>query len=280
MISIRHWLCALLVCAASVYACGAEMAVLRNGFEIRHERREVIGDSVRLYLGATADAGYVDVPADEIVGYEPDNRPPRDAMATAAPEGKAGQAGSSGSQRISALEVERLISEAAERHHIDRDLIASVIHAESNFNPRAVSPKGARGLMQLMPGTAAQLGVTDSFQAEANIDGGVRYLRELLVRYNDDVVKALAAYNAGPDRVQRYGGVPPYRETHAYVARVVRDFNSKKQQPKRVHGNPPKTRSARSQVQNSRASGVLAAKKSPALPRSDNDVSTATRAGN
>jgi len=111
---------------------------------------------------------------------------------------------------------------------VDPDLIRSVIKAESGFNPRAVSPKGAQGLMQLMPATANQLGVKDAFAPGENIEGGTRYLRDLLVLYNNDMAKALAAYNAGPQRVAQYNGVPPYRETHAYVARVIKDFNSTK----------------------------------------------------
>ena len=103
-----------------------------------------------------------------------------------------------------------------------------MIHAESANNPRAVSRKGARGLMQLMPATASSLGVKNSFDPADNVDGGVRYLRELLLQYNGDAAKALAAYNAGPQRVQQYKGVPPYRETHAYVARVINDYNRKK----------------------------------------------------
>ncbi len=111
---------------------------------------------------------------------------------------------------------------------MDADFIASVIRAESGNNPHAVSRKGAQGLMQLMPGTASKLGVKNSFDPAENVDGGVRYLRELLLLYNNDMVKALAAYNAGPQRVQQYKGVPPYRETHAYVARVINDYNRKK----------------------------------------------------
>jgi soluble lytic murein transglycosylase-like protein len=107
-------------------------------------------------------------------------------------------------------------------------LLNSVIRAESGFNPHAVSRKGAQGLMQLMPETASKLGVPNAFDPGANVDGGTRYLRELLERYNFDLVKALAAYNAGPKRVEQYGGVPPYYETRAYVASIVRDFNRKK----------------------------------------------------
>ena len=104
---------------------------------------------------------------------------------------------------------------------IDPDFIHSVIRAESGYNAKAVSPKGAQGLMQLMPATAAKLGVRDSLDPANNIDGGSRYLRELLLRYNGDAIKALAAYNAGPESVEKYQGVPPYRETRSYVARVI-----------------------------------------------------------
>jgi soluble lytic murein transglycosylase-like protein len=126
------------------------------------------------------------------------------------------------------LNLDQVVSAAGDKHLLDVDLINSVIKAESSFNPRAVSPKGARGLMQLMPKTASGLGVSNAFDPAANVDGGTRYLRWLLERYDFDLVKALAAYNAGPERVDRYRGVPPYYETKAYVARIIRDFNRKK----------------------------------------------------
>ena len=121
-----------------------------------------------------------------------------------------------------------MVSGAGERHQIDPDFIRSVIRAESGFHQNAVSRKGALGLMQLMPGTASQLGVANPFDASANVEGGTKYLRDLLVKYNFDVNKALAAYNAGPKRVDQYHGVPPYFETQAYISRIIRDFNRQK----------------------------------------------------
>jgi soluble lytic murein transglycosylase-like protein len=126
------------------------------------------------------------------------------------------------------LDLNQVVNAASGTYRLDPDLVNSVIRAESGFNVRAVSPKGAQGLMQLMPQTASQLGVQNPFDPQANVEGGTRYLRELLERYDFDLVKALAAYNAGPQRVEQYGGVPPYYETKAYVARIVRDFNRKK----------------------------------------------------
>lgn len=114
-----------------------------------------------------------------------------------------------------------LIAAAAGRYQVDYALIKAVIKAESNFNHRAVSPKGARGLMQLMPYTASILQVADSFEPEANIEGGVRYLNYLVNLYEGRLPFALAAYNAGEKAVAKYGGIPPYRETQNYVKRVL-----------------------------------------------------------
>jgi soluble lytic murein transglycosylase-like protein len=124
---------------------------------------------------------------------------------------------------------ESLIEQAAERFSIDPDLIRSVIRAESNFNPKAVSSAGARGLMQLMPATASGLGVSDPFDPQENIYGGAKLLRQLLNRYDGQVEIALAAYNAGPGAVDRYGGIPPYRETQVYVSRVLQYLRNEKQ---------------------------------------------------
>jgi soluble lytic murein transglycosylase-like protein len=114
-----------------------------------------------------------------------------------------------------------LIRDAADRHAVAPALVESVIRVESNFQPRAVSRKGARGLMQLMPETAARLGVRNIFDAQENIEAGVRHLRYLMDRYQGNTSLALAAYNAGVDAVARYGGIPPYAETRAYVTRIL-----------------------------------------------------------
>jgi len=113
-----------------------------------------------------------------------------------------------------------LISRLGREHSVEPALVKAVIAAESNFDPKAVSRKGAQGLMQLMPGTARLLGVEDAFEPEQNVSGGTRYLREMLTRYGD-MTRALAAYNAGPEAVDRYRGVPPYPETQDYVDRVL-----------------------------------------------------------
>ena len=201
----------LVLALAVVQLPAAEMANLRNGFSIRHERHETQGETTRLYLTSETSGSYLDIATAQIESFE-----------AAPPEpGTANQASST-------RDLPSIIGDASARSRIDADFIASVIHAESGDDPRAVSPKGARGLMQLMPQTASTLGVKNSFDPAENVDGGVRYLRELLLLYNGDAAKALAAYNAGPQRVQQYGGVPPYRETHAYVARVISDYNRKK----------------------------------------------------
>jgi soluble lytic murein transglycosylase-like protein len=117
------------------------------------------------------------------------------------------------------------VRDASTRYGVPEKLVTAVIRAESHFNPRAVSPKGARGLMQLMPQTASLLGVRDSFDPAENIDGGVRHLRRLIERFSNNVPLALAAYNAGENAVTQYRGIPPYPETQGYVQRVMLFFN-------------------------------------------------------
>jgi len=118
--------------------------------------------------------------------------------------------------------IDRGVSRAAVKYNLSENLIKGVIKAESGHNPRALSSAGAQGLMQLMPATARELGVEDTFDIEQNIDGGARYLRKMIDRYDGDVAKALAAYNAGPGTVDRFKGNVPYRETIAYVDRVLK----------------------------------------------------------
>src|ERR1039458_8157014 len=226
--------CAVAVALLARPATAAELAILRNGFSIRHEHRLVMGTTTRLFLDGD-DSSFTDVPTAEITGYEKDLSLPAPVLppATAAPTltgpAKSGEfIKSAAAKPAPALPLNEVVNTASAAYHLDPDLVNSVIHAESGFNAHAVSPKGARGLMQLMPGTANQLGVNDSFDPQANVTGGSRYLRELLERYDFDLVKALAAYNAGPERVEQYHGVPPFRETRAYVNRIVRDYNHKK----------------------------------------------------
>jgi hypothetical protein len=213
-------------------AAATDMAILRNGFSIRYERRSILGSDTRLYLDEDGNS-YVDVPTAEIdhieqnVAPEPAPPAPAPSVAGTAAVGPA-SAPAPAKQVSNPVSVENAVHDASDRYRLDPDLVNSVIRAESNFNPRAVSPKGAQGLMQLMPQTASKLGVPNTFDPQANIDGGTRYLRELLERYNFDLRKALAAYNAGPQRVEQYGGIPPYPETREYITRIVRDFNKKK----------------------------------------------------
>lgn len=244
----------VVVVTAQLTALCGEIAVLRNGFTIRCERSQQTGNTTRLYTRG----GFIDVPTAEIASFEPDDTPDTDpgpagpsspvapqsavqptttaaapfspasasAVATNAPVSVALASGVP--PTLSRTGLDQVVRDASARHQLDPDFVNSVIKAESNFQTRAVSRKGAQGLMQLMPGTAFQLGVADPFDPQANVEGGTSYLSQLLDQYHNDPVKALAAYNAGPQRVDQYHGVPPYMETRAYVARVVRDYNAKK----------------------------------------------------
>ena len=207
---------ALVMLTPALPALAADVAVLRNGFEIRHERREAAGENTRLYVST---GGYVEVATGDIARIQQEEYVAPVAPAVTPPPI---------AKRFNAFDVHQLAANASGQHQIDQDFIEAVIRAESAGNPRARSPKGAQGLMQLMPQTASRLGVTNPFDPAANVDAGTRHLRALLGQYNGDAVKALAAYNAGEDRVAQYHGVPPYRETQAYVRRIIRDYNAKK----------------------------------------------------
>jgi hypothetical protein len=255
---LRAALIAILAVAALPCFAG-EVAVLKNGFSIRHERREVVGDTTRLYVSADGSS-FVDVPTAEIEHYEAapelpasDSRIPVSGN-PAQPQLLANHARDMSSKRLlsvaksNPVDLNEAVNSASGRYRLDPDLVNSVIKAESGFNVRAVSPKGAQGLMQLMPGTASQLGVPNAFDPQANIEGGTKYLRELLERYNFDLVKALAAYNAGPQRVEQFGGVPPYHETRVYVARIVKDFNRKKAAQEKATQQSPAAKKAGTHV--------------------------------
>jgi soluble lytic murein transglycosylase-like protein len=194
----------------------AEIVTLRSGFTVQCASREALStDTVRLHLRSASGAdNYMDIPVSSIAAVE------------SAPDEISPAALPASSPAVSpSADTATILATSGAKHNLNIALLASVVHAESGGNPHAVSRTGARGLMQLMPGTAAQLGVADSFDPEGNVNGGSAYLDTLLTRYHDNLPLALAAYNAGPAAVDRYHGVPPFRETQAYVAKVIREFN-------------------------------------------------------
>jgi soluble lytic murein transglycosylase-like protein len=211
-------------------ARAAERITLTNGFDlICHHHAQVDGDAARVRVYPKADeANYVELRADSITGVETVPDPPAEAV----PSPKEPKPAEASAARpalhdaaLTAADLHQLLAKAGQEHNVAEDLLASVVKAESGGNARAVSRTGARGLMQLMPGTALQLGVADSFAPEDNVRGGSAYLDWLLTRYHDNIALALAAYNAGPAAVDKYRGIPPYHETRVYVARVIHEFN-------------------------------------------------------
>ena len=207
-------------------ACGtvsshaAEHITLTNGFDLICDHRAVVDGHIRLYLDA-GSANFIQVSPNQIAASEfiklPVAPPPVAASAPPAPQQPESE--------LTDAELHQLLAHAGAAHDLDADLLASVVRQESGGHTRAVSRTGAQGLMQLMPGTAAQLGVANAFAPRENIGGGTAYLDSLLDRYHQNLALALAAYNAGPGAVDRWHGIPPYRETQLYVARVIHEFN-------------------------------------------------------
>ena len=198
------------MCLLAALPCLAgEYAVLANGFRVHVDRHDVDGGVVRLYSGDSTS----ELPCSAILAFEKDDSVPPPPPPAPAPT----------PQRASRLEPKELVTQAALRNGLPPDLLHSIAAVESGYRQDAVSPKGAVGIMQLMPRTAKEL-QADPTDPEQNVDAGARYLRELLIKYIDDpwqLRKALAAYNAGPAAVDRYGGIPPYLETQLYVQRVL-----------------------------------------------------------
>jgi len=255
---------------AQMSAFAGQIAILKNGFSIHFDHKEQNAKSTRLFTST----GYLDIASDQITSFEEDEAPvvPEPAPVAAAPSTQVTSSTVAAKPLVSkplvsqpmaskplansipaaqpvamkvtvlanpaatAIDLDQVVREASNKNRLDPDFVSSVIMAESNFKTHAVSKKGAQGLMQLMPATAAQLGVADPFDPRANVEAGAAHLSALLDRYNNDPIKALAAYNAGAHRVKQYNGVPPYRETRAYINKIVRDFNAKKRAQMKAAG--------------------------------------------
>lgn len=204
----------LLGLAAAGPALAGEYAVFASGARLRADRHEIAGNKIVLYHGS----GVSEVPAAAIVAFEALEEPPATPLPTpASVPALAVPAAAAHSPNATPAD---LIRQAAQRSGLPPEFVASVAKVESGFRQDAVSPKGAIGVMQLMPATAQALGA-DPRDLEQNIDAGARLLRDLLLQYDGDVVKALSAYNAGPGAVARYRGLPPYEETRRYVNKVI-----------------------------------------------------------
>jgi soluble lytic murein transglycosylase-like protein len=204
---------AVFFAAVAAAPARADYAVLKSGMRLHITGYELVGDQVRLSM----TGGSAVVSADQIVSIEPE-----DIFTAIVPPPSAG-----GTEPFS-----QIIHAAAAKHGVDEQLIAHVIAAESNFNPHAVSPKRAQGLMQLLPKTAALYSVENVFDPAQNIDAGTHYLKDLLARYRGNLPLALAAYNAGPEMVDRYGGIPPFRETQSYVRRITSNLAQEQNLPR------------------------------------------------
>ena len=200
----------------------AERVTLRTGFVVNCNHHAQVDGHMRLYL-STGEDNYIQIAPDEIANVEIVHDSP---AATDIANGASTVPSSAISdKKLSQADLNEMLARAGREHNLDVDLLASLVKAESGGNPRARSQAGAQGLMQLMPQTAGDLGVHDSYKPDQNVRGGSTYLDSLLVRYHDNLALALAAYNAGAAAVDKYHGIPPYHETKVYVARVIHEFN-------------------------------------------------------
>ena len=232
----------LLLVLLAASGARAEYIVLRSGQRLHVTGYQLLDDKYRLQL----QGGWLDVQTADVVSIEPEE------VFTPDPAQPAPAAAMS--------PYHELVAAAASRYGVDAELITSVIAVESNFDRKAVSRKNARGLMQLLPETAARFGVKDVFDPAENIDAGTRYLRDLLQLYNNDLTLTLAAYNAGPDNVQKYGRVPPFSETVSYVKRVKRNYEKGKS------AAPPKTATPKTAATDPPPPSASATSPSPPAP--------------
>jgi len=207
----------LILIATASFLSGAEVVLLSNGFQMRIDHHEVKGDRIQLFTAtgpiemAATDIAEIEVIASEL---KLSSGPPKPAIPVKPPT------------------MEQLVEQAAQKHGLPPAFVKLVARAESAYNPKAISNKGAIGIMQLMPDTAAALKV-DPHDPAQNTEAGARLLKELLAQYEDypdQLRRALAAYNAGPGAVEKYNGVPPYRETQAYVQKIVEQYKTASKQ--------------------------------------------------
>ena len=204
---MKAWILLLTLAASAGWA--GEFAVLATGFRLHADHHEIDGATVRLYQ---KDGGFSQMDASLVTAFEQEVELP----AAVAPVPVAPVV-------APVLQPRELVEAAARKNGLPPNFVHSVVRAESGYKPDAVSPKGAIGLMQLMPATAKAYGA-DPHDPGQNVEAGAAYLRELLIKYDGDARRALAAYNAGPGAVDKYNGVPPYAETQTYIERVLRGY--------------------------------------------------------
>ena len=245
MTDLQHFQCklvlALTAAGMAVQGRAAERVTLSNGFVQVCDHHDVSAGKYRLFTSQDSRS-YIEFPVEQIAAIEwvpdpppePKPEPNQEPNLRAGENAPASRAMSAPEAKLTPADLHQMLATAGSASNLDEDLLASVVKAESGGNARAVSRTGAKGLMQLMPGTAADQGVEDSFRPEQNVRGGSAYLDSLLTRYKDNLALALAAYNAGPAAVDKYRGIPPYRETKLYVARVIHEFNRRVRERERL----------------------------------------------